>query len=93
MYSSLNFTAKNIITYQVKNYTIYGDDKGRQTLDNIGSGEGWYISNGYAVPITWKKSSRASKTKYNYLSGEEVKVNDGNTYIQIQPSGRDLTIE
>ena len=91
--TGLQYTAKNIITYQVNSYTISGDDKGRQTLENIGSGEGWYISEGYAVPITWEKSSRSSKTIYKYLDGTEIKVNDGNTHIQIQPSGRTLTIE
>lgn len=87
------YTAKNIITYQVNNYTIAGDGKGRQTLDNIGSGEGWYITEGYAIPITWEKASRSSKTKYKYLDGTELKVNDGNTFIQIQPLDRELTIE
>ena len=87
------YTAKNIITYQVKSYTMSGDDKGRQTIDNIGSGDGWYITDGYAVPITWEKKSRAFKTKYKYLDGTEIKVNDGNTYIQIQPLGKKLTIE
>lgn len=84
---------KNIITYQVKNYTISGDTKGRQELDNIGSGTGYYISNGYAVPIKWVKESRASQTKYYYENGEELIVNDGNTFIQIQPKGQTLTIE
>ena len=87
------YTAKNIITYQVSNHTISGDNKGRQTLENIGHGDGWYITEGYAVPITWEKESRASKTIYKYLDGTELKVNDGNTFIQIQPTGRDLTIE
>ena len=91
--SGKQYTAKNIITYQVNSYTISGDDKGRQTLDNIGSGEGWYITNGYAVPITWEKLSRSSKTIYKYLDGTKIKVNDGNTYIQIQPINRELTIE
>lgn len=91
--TGLQYTAKNIITYQVNNYTIGGDNKGRQTLENIGSGDGWYISEGYAVPITWEKSSRSSKTIYKYLDGTEIKVNDGNTYIEIQPLGRELTIE
>ena len=91
--TGLQYTAKNIITYQISNYTISGDNKGRQTLDNIGSGEGWYISEGYAVPITWEKSSRSSKTKYKYLDGTEIKVNDGNTFIQIQPYGQNLIIE
>ena len=84
---------KNIITYQVENYTISGDNKGRQTLENIGNGTGWYITEGYAVPITWEKSSRSSKTIYKYLDGTEIKVNDGNTYIEIQPSSKNITIE
>lgn len=87
------YTAKNIITYQVANYTISGENKGRQNIENIGSGTGWYISEGYAVPITWEKSSRSSKTIYKYTDGTEIKVNDGNTHIQIQPTGKNLTIE
>lgn len=87
------YTAKNIITYQVKNSTISGDNKGRQDFYNIGTGEGWYISEGYAVPITWEKTSRSSKTVYRYKDGTEIKVNDGNTHIEIQPSGQKITIE
>lgn len=87
------YTAKNIITYKVDSYTISGDDKGRQTLDNLGSGTGWYISEGYAVPIKWEKATRSSKTIYKYLDGTQIKVNDGNTYIEIQPSGQNLSIE
>ena len=87
------YTTKNIITYQVSNYTISGDNKGRQDIDNIGTGEGWYITNGYAIPIKWEKTSRSSKTKYSLADGTELKVNDGNTYIQIQPKSREITIE
>lgn len=87
------YTAKNIITYQVANSTISGDKKGRQNLNNVGSGEGYYISNGYAVPIKWSKSSRSAQTVYTYLDGTEINVNDGNTYIQIQPVGKKLVIE
>lgn len=87
------YTAKNIITYQVPNYTIAGDEKGRQDITNIGSGEGYYITNGYAVPITWEKTSRESKTIYKYKDGTEIKVNDGNTHIEIQPKDMDLVIE
>ncbi|MBR6690687.1 MAG: DUF3048 domain-containing protein [Bacilli bacterium] len=91
--TGLQYTAKNIITYQVNNYTISGGGKGRQDLENIGSGTGWYISEGYAVPITWEKTSRNSKTIYKHKDGTEIKVNDGNTHIQIQPTDKNLTIE
>ena len=88
------YTFKNIITYQVDNYTLNdGENKGRQELENIGSGTGYYISGGYAVPITWEKKSRSSQTKYYYENGEELLVNDGNTFIQIQPEGQTLTIK
>lgn len=90
--SGENFTAKNIITYQVKNYTSSTQGYGRQEIDNIGSGEGYYISNGYAVKIKWEKNSRSGQTTYKYLDGTEITVNDGNTYIQIQPSGQKLEI-
>ena len=49
------------------------------------------ITNGYAVPITWEKSSHSAQTVYKY-NGEELKVNDGNTYIQIQPKDQKLEI-
>ena len=88
------YTFKNIITYQVKNYTLDDpENKGRQGLENIGSGTGYYISEGIAVPITCEKKSRAAQTVYTYQNGEELVVNDGNTFIQIQPKGQTLTIE
>ena len=86
------YTFKNIITYQVENDTISGDDKGRQEFYNIGEGTGYYITNGYAVKIKWSKEDRSSQTKYAYLDGEEIDVNDGNTFIQIQPKNQKLEI-
>jgi Protein of unknown function (DUF3048). len=85
------YTTKNIITYQVENYSL--DSYGRQALKNIGGGSGYYITDGYAVPITWEKTTRSSQTVYRYLNGKEIVVNDGNTYIQIQPKNRTLTIK
>ena len=85
-------TVKNIIVYKVKYGNIQGDDKGRQTIDNVGNGTGYYISNGYAVPITWKKDSRSSATIYKYNNGKEIQVNDGNTFIQIMPDNQTLAI-
>lgn len=85
------YSAKNIIVYSVQNITM--DDYGRQDLYNTGSGEGYYITNGYAKEITWEKDSRRSKTVYKYKdTGEEIVVNDGNTWIQIQPKGKLLDI-
>ena len=86
------YTAKNIIVYSWKYSTIPNDRSGRQNLDNIGKGKGYYITNGYAVPITWEKTSRSSQTVYKHLNGDKIKVNDGNTYIEIYPTSGNLKI-
>lgn len=84
-------TVKNIITYQVED-TSYKGSSTLRDLKNIGSGTGYYISNGYAVPITWEKTSREAQTVYKYQDGTEITVNDGNTFIQIQPKNQKLVI-
>lgn len=85
------YTVKNIITYQVSNTT--SGTKGRQDLHNIGSGEGYYITNGEAIKIKWSKKSRNAKTIYTKMNGETLKINDGNTWIHIQPKSKELKIE
>ncbi len=84
---------KNIIILNNIDVTlIAGDPKGRINLGNIGTGDGYYITEGKAVKITWSKSSRSSKTIYKDENGQVLKVNDGNTFVQIQPSGQTPTI-
>ena len=86
--------AKNIIVYKVPNYTLNdGENKGRQDIKNTGSGEGWYFTNSKAVKINWSKPSRDAKTVYTLENGEELKINPGNTYIQIMPSFNELSFE
>jgi len=87
------YTFKNIIVVKIGNSLIKGDTKGRQELFNIGEKDGYYITNGYAVPIKAIKSSRTAKTVYKYLNGEEIVVSNGNTFIQIQPLSKKLNIE
>ncbi len=91
-YTNKQYTVKNIIVYSLKNYDL-GQNKGRQQLDRIGTGKGYYITEGYAIPITWEKTARAARTTYKNSKGEEIKLNDGNTFIQIQPLNQTLTIE
>ncbi len=87
-------TTKNIIITKCKNTTLNdGENKGRQTLDNIGVKEGYYITNGKAIQITCEKASRDSQTIYKDLQGNEIEVNDGNTFIQICPIDSKITIE
>ena len=90
--TDINFTS---FCQKLYNYTLNdGYAGGRQDLNNIGSADGYFISEGYAIPITWEKSSRSAQTVYKVkATGEELVINDGNTFIQIQPQKETLTIE
>ena len=87
-------TTKNIIITFAKNSTLNdGTNKDRQNLSNIGTLDGYYITNGKAIKIKCYKSSRASQTVYKDLNGNEIEVNDGNTFIQIVPIDSKVVIE
>lgn len=88
-----NITTKNIIITMCDNYTLNdSENKGRQGLKNIGTFNGYYITNGKAVKIKCIKESRNAQTKYQDLQGNEIKVNDGNTWINICPTDAKLEI-
>lgn len=82
---------KNLIIIKVPNRTL--DDYGRQDLTTVGTHDGYFITNGYAAPISAQKLSRKGKTKYTYKNGEEVKFNDGNTFIEVIPVNNNIEIE
>ena len=87
-------TTKNIIIQKIENTTLQdGSGKGRQTLDNIGEVEGYYITNGKAIKIICDKASRRDQTVYRDLDGNEINVNDGKTFIQICPIDAEIEIE
>ena len=86
-------TTKNIIITFCDNYTLNdSENKGRQGLYNIGEFDGYYITNGKAIPITCTKTSRSGKTVYKDLEGNEIDVNDGKTFIQICPEDAKIEI-
>lgn len=89
--SGVQYTAKNIIIAFVKSYRLNdgpdsnGIDKDRQQLESVGKGKGYYITNGKSVEITWEKSREKEKTIYRDLSGNEIMLNNGQTWIQLVP--------
>ena len=90
------YDCKNVIITFINWGTKSGVDKaGNSYLDlyNVGTGEGYYITNGYAVPITWEKETRSSKTIYRYKDGKEIDVNDGNTWVMMTSKSKKYNIE
>ena len=93
-YTGEEVTTKNIIITFCDNYTLEdSENKGRQGLYNTGEFKGYYITNGKSIEITCIKSTRTSQTVYKDLNGNEIEVNDGNTFIHICPKNADVKIE
>ena len=87
-------TTKNIIITFCNNYTLTdSENKGRQGLKNIGTFDGYYITNGRAIQIQCIKDARDEKTIYQDMNGNEIQVNDGNTFVNICPTNVDVKIE
>ena len=85
---------KNIIVTFAKNTRLNdGTNKDRQNLSNIGTLDGYYITNGKAIKIKCTKTSRKDETVYKDLEGKEIEVNDGNTFVQIVPLKARIEIE
>ena len=87
-------TTKNIIITFAENYTLDdGENKGRQDVVTVGNLDGYYITNGKAIKIKCVKSAREEQTVYQDLNGNEIEVNDGNTFVNVCPIDANVTIE
>lgn len=88
------YYAKNIVIMYVKNYNLPdAETKGRQELENIGTGKGYYITNGHYIEITWKKESAKARTIWLDENNKEIVLNDGITYVQLAPSNYEVNFE
>lgn len=87
------YFAKNIIVAVMSNHALSdGTNKGRQEVVNEGTGTGYYLTNGKCIDITWKKENLKSKTYFYDLSGNEITLNDGITFVQIVPKGQKIDV-
>lgn len=76
---------KNILI-QKCDYTQY-DENGYMGFNCIVSGqEGYYITNGKAIKVTWTKTRDTEPTRYYNENGTEITINTGKTYVAFVPS-------
>lgn len=78
---------KNIIIQFVREWDIDKNDYQTMSLEDA-NGTGFFISNGQAVPVTWEKDEKQKWMKYFDMSGKELKINKGKTYIAIYPDNQ-----
>ena len=83
---------KNIIIELIHD-TALGDGTARRNINTVGTGKGYYITNGQVEEITWSKSSRRANTVYKKNDGTELVINPGKTIINLISPSYELVIE
>lgn len=85
------FAPTNVIIMEVKCYGLGdADNPDRRQLDTVGSGKGYYITEGKMIPITWSKSSRSADTEFKDESGNPITLNPGQTFINLVNPGTQI---
>lgn len=71
---------KNVILQKMSYSEL--DSNGYMVWNCLATGmDGYYITNGQAIPITWSKISDTDRTIYYDMTGDEITINTGKTYI------------
>lgn len=84
--------AKNIIVQlETVGYGTTRAGEQKVNIGTIGKGSGLLFQDGKATKITWEKSGRTALTKIKDESGNEIKLNPGQTWIEVPPVGANVT--
>ncbi len=84
--------AKNIIIILIHDSAL-GDGTDRRNINTVGSGKGYYITNGAFEEITWSKSSRSGNTTYKKADGTDLLINPGKTIINLINPSAEITLK
>lgn len=85
-------STKNIIVQFISSSPVI-TRIGEQTrkMDTIGSGKIIVFLDGKAQTGTWGKTSRTARTKYYDEEGKEIKLNPGQTWIEVTDPGTEIS--
>lgn len=74
-------SVKNVVILFTDVALIPGDESGRLSVNTVGSGEGYYITNGRRKVITWSREHATAPLVLKYKDGEPLILNCGKTFI------------
>ncbi len=78
--------ARNILVQITNVQDVANDDKGRQAITTVGSGDAIILKKGSVTYGTWKKNSLAGRTRFYDKNKKEVVLAPGNTWVEIVPN-------
>lgn len=82
----------NVLVIKVKTYEIDAKS-GKKAMEFVGSGTGYYISNGKIMDIKWRKSSADTPLVYSTASGENLVMCPGQIYVCCIPLSGTVSVE
>jgi hypothetical protein len=65
-------------------------EKGRLTLNVTGEGKAFLFRDGLVIPGKWVKPLRVERTIFLADDGTEMKLNRGQTFVEVVPEGREF---
>lgn len=83
---------KNVVVEYMP--TSYGTTRiGESTviMQTVGQGQGVVFRDGDAIPCTWIKTSRDTRTRLVDSAGKDIPLDAGNTWYSIVPVGKSVT--
>lgn len=83
-------SAKNVVVIFARE-TGPVDEHAHLLYNNTGTGDGLLFQNGTATKITWRKPTRTDRTRFYNASGAEVSLVRGATWIEMLPTGTQVT--
>lgn len=81
-------TAANVLCLRVNSYVT--DSMGHVSHDLVGSGSGYYMSGGKAIPVKWSKAGYDEPIRYTTESGEELTMLPGRIYVCMVPPSQTI---
>ena len=83
---------KNVLVLFMDIGVIPGDEKSRVAVTDVGSGTGYYMTNGQRADIVWSRASNYDTMHYSYADGTPLVLNAGKTFINIVETAAANTI-
>lgn len=83
---------QNVIVQYVKVTPLAAGEGGRILLGMIGSGKADFFIGGKHMTGTWQKTDRDAGTVYKLSDGSDLVLKPGNTWIELQPDSKTITV-
>lgn len=83
--------AKNVIVQFVKtNYQEVSPGKVGRGMETVGVGEARIFRDGVSISGTWQKMSETARTKFLDQAGNEIELNRGKIWVEVNPTDNQI---